>query len=38
MQSLCNVSSLKDTLAPINAEVNGDRTPGAMSSHRLIEV
>ena len=32
------MSSLKDTLAPINAEVNGGRTPGALSSHRLIEV
>ena len=30
--------SLKDTLAPINAEVNGGKTPGALSSHRLIEV
>ena len=30
--------SLKDTLAPINVEVNGGRTLGAMSSHRLIEV
>ena len=32
------MSSLKDTLAPINAEVNGGRTPGALSSHGLIEV
>ena len=32
------MSSLKDTLAPINAEMNGDRTPGALSSHELIEV
>ena len=30
--------SLKDTLAPINAEVNGGKTPGALSSHKLIEV
>ena len=32
------MSSLKDTLEPINAEVNGGWTLGAMSSHRLIEV
>ena len=31
------MSSLKDTLAPINVEVNGCGTPGAMSSHGLIE-
>ena len=29
--------SLKDTLAPINAEVNGGKTLSALSSHRLIE-
>ena len=38
MESLNNVSSLNDTLAPINAEMNGGRTPGALSSHGLIEV
>ena len=32
------MSSLKDTLVPINAEVNGGRTSGALSSHGLIEV
>ena len=32
------MSNLKDTLAPINVEVNGGRTPGALSSHGLIEV
>ena len=32
------MSSLKDTLPPINAEVNGCRTPGTLSSHGLIEV
>ena len=32
------MSSLKDTLAPINAKMNGSRTPGATSSHGLIEV
>ena len=32
------MSSLKDTLAPINAEMNGGRNPGALSSHGLIEV
>ena len=32
------MSSLKDTLAPIIAEVNGGRTLGALSSHGLIEV
>ena len=32
------MSSLKDTLAPINAEMNASRTPGALSSHGLIEV
>ena len=30
--------SLKDTLASINAEMNDGRTPGALSSHGLIEV
>ena len=32
------MSSLKDTLAPINIEVNGCRTPSTLSSHGLIEV
>ena len=32
------MSSLKDTLEPINAEVNGGWTLCTMSSHRLIEV
>ena len=32
------MSSLKDTLAHIIAEVNGGRTLGALSSHGLIEV
>ena len=30
--------SLKETLAPVNAEMNGGRTLGALSSHGLIEV
>ena len=29
--------SLKDTLALVNAEMNGGRTLGALSSHGLIE-
>ena len=32
------MSSLKDTLAPINAKVNGGRTSSALSSHGLIEI
>ena len=38
MESLNNVPSLKDTLAPVNAEMNGGRTLGALSSYELIEV
>ena len=38
MESLSNVPSLMDTLAPVNAEMNGGRTLGALSSHGLIEV
>ena len=38
MESLRNVPSLKDTLEPVNAEMNGGRTLEALSSHGLIEV
>ena len=38
MKSLNNVPCFKDTPAPINAEMNGGRTLGALSSHGLIEV
>ena len=38
MESLSNVPSLMDTLAPVNAEMNGGGTLGALSSHGLIEV
>ena len=32
------MSSLGNTLAPINDEVNSDKTQDAMSSHKLIEI
>ena len=38
MESLSNVPSLENTLAPVNAEMNGSETLGALSSHGLIEI
>ena len=38
MESLNNVPSLKDTLAPVNAKMNGGRTLGTLISHGLIRV
>ena len=37
-QGLCYMSGCQDTMASVNGEVDDNRIPNAMCSHRLIKV